>query len=74
MAGLDNENPTVEEGDSESVVYLTLGDGDFTYSLDLARYMKLSGGSKSSLKPQKIMKLILTGVDTLEALTVPIHE
>eukprot|EP00536_Pseudo-nitzschia_multiseries_P006986 jgi/Psemu1/16594/gm1.16594_g len=48
--------------DSEPTVYLTLGDGDFTYSLDLARYMASSTNSHP-------VKLILTGIDTLETLT-----
>jgi hypothetical protein len=71
--GAQNENPQLEvsssskEIDSEYVVYLTLGDGDFTYSLDLARYFKLSLASIST--KQKATKLILTGVDTLETLT-----
>ena len=71
MAGNDTENLPVKEVESESVSYLTLGDGDFTYSLDLARYMKLSGSSQtlSPTKPHKNTRLILTGVDTLEALT-----
>ena len=57
--------------DLKSVVYLTLGDGDFTYSLDLARHMKLLAASppSSSTKQETRAKLILTGIDTLEALT-----
>lgn len=75
MTGLKNETPraevlsTTKEVDSEHIVYLTLGDGDFTYSLDLARYLKLSSVSSSSPTKQKRPKLILTGVDTLEELT-----
>merc|ERR1712194_854411 len=70
-----NENPQLEdssqstkEGDSEHIVYLTLGDGDFTYSLDLARYLKISLSSSSRKQKQKPAKLILTGIDTLETL------
>lgn len=76
MEGLKTESSQADarssttEANSESIVYLTLGDGDFTYSLDLARYMKLSLAPPcSSTKQQKNAKLILTGVDTLEALT-----
>ena len=77
MARLETETKQAKvlsstaDADSESTVYLTLGDGDFTYSLDLARYMKLSSASQSSssTKQQKRVKLILTGVDTIEALT-----
>lgn len=57
-----------KEVDSEPILYLTLGDGDFTYSLDLARYLKFSSVS-SSLTKQKPTKLIVTGIDTLEILT-----
>lgn len=38
--------------------FLTLGDGDFTYSLDLARYLAL-------LKTEEPNTLIVTGVDSL---------
>jgi hypothetical protein len=68
-----HENPQPEvpssskDVDSEYIVYLTLGDGDFTYSLDLARYLNLSLASSST--KQKRAKLILTGVDTLDTLT-----
>jgi len=56
-----NLSSVKSKGDSEPIVYLTLGDGDFTYSLDLARYMALS-------TKQHPVKLILTGIDTLETL------
>jgi hypothetical protein len=75
MRGLKNEPPKQEDSssatevDSASVVYLTLGDGDFTYSLDLARYFTLQLASLPLSTKQKRTKLILTGVDTLEALT-----
>lgn len=61
---LEDSSPSTKKVDSEHIVYLTLGDGDFTYSLDLARYLKIS----SSSTKQKPAKLILTGIDTLETL------
>ncbi len=74
MEGPKSESPQGEAQSSateNSIVYLTLGDGDFTYSLDLARYMKSSlvSPSTSSTAQEKNAKLILTGVDTLEVLT-----
>ena len=60
---LDNE-----EFDPGRLVYLTLGDGDFTYSLDLARYFNLSLTDPAKEK-QKAVKLIVTGIDTLDSLT-----
>jgi len=72
--GAQNEAPRsdvssrTKELDNEDLVFLTLGDGDFTYSLDLARYLKLSSKSLASMK-HKHLKLILTGVDTLEELS-----
>jgi uncharacterized C2H2 Zn-finger protein len=44
--------------------YLTLGDGDFSYSLDLARYFTVLIYQEG----QRI-QIIATGVDTLQALT-----
>ena len=49
--------------------YLVLGDGDFTYSLDLCRYFSMvsnkSEGSSSTSPP---LKIVCTGIDTLEEL------
>jgi hypothetical protein len=62
-------------------VYLTLGDGDFSYSLDLVRYISMSldtahdgRGSKaseihSSVKLAGTVELVATGFDTVEELT-----
>ena len=56
------------EVNNKPMVYLTLGDGDFTYSLDLVRYLKLSSENPESSVKRKPVKLILTGVDEFEAL------
>mmetsp|Transcript_18609 Transcript_18609/g.25821 ORF Transcript_18609/g.25821 Transcript_18609/m.25821 type:complete len:455 (+) Transcript_18609:95-1459(+) len=44
----------------ETIVFLTLGDGDFSYSLDLARY--LSGENDDSNRTRR-RKLIASGID-----------
>ena len=61
---------------SDHTVYLTLGDGDFTYSLDLVRYFTSSSSSSSSssslstsVPRTRPLKLILSGIDSFETLT-----
>eukprot|EP00980_Cylindrotheca_fusiformis_P030516 scaffold24938_cov147-Cylindrotheca_fusiformis.AAC.2 len=48
----------------DRISFLTLGDGDFTYSLDLGRYLL----SKNSTKGGNPSELIATGIDTKEQL------
>ena len=67
-----------EEGDSDS--YLTLGDGDFTYSLDLCRYMHISKSCRlqcassseedraSQGRENRCTQIVCTGIDSLEEL------
>jgi uncharacterized Zn-finger protein len=50
---MENENP-------EPLTFLTLGDGDFTYSLDLARYLTTSFSNPAN----RNNKLIATGIDS----------
>lgn len=51
----------LELSGSRAASYLTLGDGDFTFSLDLVRYFALSSSEKQT-------QVVLTGFDTLELL------
>jgi len=54
---------TINAIESDQILYLTLGDGDFTYSLDLVRYF--AWREKPCKKP---VKLVLSGFDTYETL------
>lgn len=58
-----NNNNDIE---SDHIVYLTLGDGDFSYSLDLVRYCVIVLTSGMQKRP---LKLVLSGFDTFEAVT-----
>ncbi|MGK3760516.1 MAG: hypothetical protein ACI8RD_012833 [Bacillariaceae sp.] len=61
---------SIKKNDSFSddhIVYLTLGDGDFTYSLDLVRYFTSS--TLSTSVPRRPLKLVLSGIDSFETLT-----
>ena len=51
----------IEKDDTKT--FLTLGDGDFTYSLDLARFLE-----KDANKKDQSYHLIATGIDTPEEL------
>ncbi|CAB9502808.1 function [Seminavis robusta] len=63
-----SEPSTIGEGGNE-VSLLVLGDGDFSYSLDLARHLVTSSTVSSVYKSEKLFHLVATGFDSLEALT-----
>lgn len=48
-------NDINEEIKSENITYVTLGDGDFSYSLDLARYFATASSSMSQKEKRKII-------------------
>jgi len=52
--------------DGDELTFLTLGDGDFSFSLDLARY--LAEESSKSLKGHPTFRLVATGFDSLDEL------
>lgn len=54
-----------DKGAKDELVFLTLGDGDFTWSLDLARYLASSNGFRWR---KRRLRLIASGIDKLEVL------
>eukprot|EP00956_Cyclotella_meneghiniana_P010176 scaffold14046_cov76-Cyclotella_meneghiniana.AAC.5 len=53
----------------KTISYLLLGDGDFTYSLDLCRYIaSLSHQTSNATDETVVYSITCTGVDTLEEL------
>jgi hypothetical protein len=53
-----NETATTRRPDDNATLsFLTRWDGDFTYSLDLARYLAVHGG-------EKMIQLTATGIDS----------
>ena len=61
-----NNNDEMSWGKEECLIYLTLGDGDFTFSLDLAGW--LSHATKNESNPRR-RTLICTGLDSFPSLT-----
>jgi uncharacterized C2H2 Zn-finger protein len=60
--------------ESNELVFLTLGDGDFSFSLDLARYLaahaaSVAAAATGSKARRPTLRLIATGIDSLEELT-----
>ena len=52
---------------SNAVTLLVLGDGDFSYSLDWARYITTAAAS-ASVYPDKSLHMVATGLDSEESL------
>jgi len=53
----------------KTISYLLLGDGDFTYSLDLCRYIaSLSHQTSNATDETVVYSVTCTGVDTIEEL------
>jgi Domain of unknown function (DUF2431) len=65
-----DESLPVSSQDAAITSYLTLGDGDFTYSLDLAKYLyqRLNANEINSNSGGVRARLIATGIDTLAEL------
>lgn len=57
---------TTDRNTAECTI-LTLGDGDFTFSLDLAAF--LAARKEAAADPIRVHRLIATGIDSLEDLT-----
>jgi uncharacterized C2H2 Zn-finger protein len=69
----DDDDTSISLKSDTVVVFLTLGDGDFSYSLDLARYLSSqSSAALDSLSPSSLLSsthLVATGIDSLDELT-----
>jgi Domain of unknown function (DUF2431)/Zinc finger, C2H2 type len=55
-----NGNVDNSTDDEEEVIFITLGDGDFTWSLDFGRYLLATTTTRTNCR------LIATGIDSLE--------
>ena len=58
---------SIEYATSDDMSYLILGDGDFTFSLDLCRYFSLRESKELKSIPSPLI-IVCTGIDTLEEL------
>jgi hypothetical protein len=67
--GDDNNKYKHNDDDDTTIVFLTLGDGDFSWSLDLARFLSSTHAIRTSSGTTFQRKLIATGIDEIVDLT-----
>ena len=58
--------PNSTTGSQEEITLILLGDADFSYALDWARYL----AARNNIFPDKTLHLIATGLDSKEALNL----